>query len=64
MAKYSEAQKRAIRKWESEKAESIRFVVPKGKRAIIKECAITNNESVNGMLNRLVDEEIKRVLKK
>ena len=63
MAKYTEAQKRANRKWESEKAESIRFVVPKGKRAIIKECAAKNNESVNSMLNRLVDEEIKRVIK-
>ena len=64
MAKYTEAQKRAIKKYESEKIDSVHFKMPKGKRAVLKECAAANNESVNGMLNRLVDEEIKRVLKK
>lgn len=62
--KASEAQKRASKKWEDENIESVRFRVAKGKKKLIQECAIKNNESVNSMLNRLVDTEIKKVLKK
>lgn len=62
--KASEAQKRASKKWEDENIESVRFRVAKGKKELIQECAIKNNESVNSMLNRLVDTEIKKVLKK
>ena len=56
------AQKRAHAKYEAEKVDQIKFRVPKGKRALIQECANKNNESVNAMLNRLVDEEITKVL--
>lgn len=62
--KASEAQKQASKKWEEENIESVRFRVPKGKRKLIQECAANNNESVNTMLNRLVDSEINKVLKK
>lgn len=62
--KASEAQKQASKKWEDNNIESVRFRVPKGKRELIQECAIKNNESMNSMLNRLVDTEIKKVLKK
>ena len=57
----TQAQKNANQKYETEKVESIRFRVPKGKRAKIQECATKNGESVNEMLNRLTDEEIERV---
>ena len=62
--KASEAQKQASKKWEDENVESVRFRVPKGKRKLIQDCAAKNNESMNSMLNRLVDSEIKKVLKK
>lgn len=59
----TESIKKAQAKYEAEKVESIRFRVPKGKKALIQDCAKKNNESVNAMLNRLADEEIKRVLR-
>jgi len=60
---YSEAHKRANAKYDQESVDSIRFRVPKGKKALIKQCAEKNSESVNSMLNRLVDVEIERVLR-
>lgn len=57
-----EKMKKSQAKYESEKVESVRFRVPKGKRDLIKECAEKNNESVNAMLNRLVDEELQKTL--
>lgn len=57
----SQAQKNANKKYETEKVESIRFRVPKGKRAKIQACAERNGESVNEMLNRLTDEEIQKL---
>ena len=60
----SEAQKRASKNYEENSVESVRFRVPKGRRKLIQECADKNNESVNGMLNRLVDKEINKLLKK
>ena len=55
----SDAQKRAIKKWNNEKVESIRLRVPKGKKELIKERANRNNESINAMINRLIDQELK-----
>ena len=60
----SEARKKANRKYEEEKTESIRFRVPKGKKEKIQQCAEENGESVNAMLNRLVDKEIAKYTKK
>ena len=59
----SDAQKKASAKYETEKTDNIRFRVPKGKRELIHACAEKNGESVNAMLNRIVDREIKKVLK-
>ena len=59
----SDAQKKASAKYETEKTDNIRFRVPKGKRELIHACAEKNGESVNAMLNRLVDREIKKVRK-
>lgn len=60
----TEAQKRANRKYEIEKTENIRVRVPKGKKALVQECAKANNESVNSMINRLIDNEIELRIKK
>ena len=52
----SEAQKKATAKWQKEKAEEIKFRVPKGKKEIIQAFAQKHGESVNGLLYRLVEE--------
>lgn len=60
----TEAQKRTSRKYDLEKIENIRLRVPIGKKALVKECAERNYESINSMINRLLDKEIERVLHK
>ena len=57
-----EARKEARKKYEKNMVEHVKFRVHKGKRDLIQRCAEKNNESVNAMLNRLVDDEIKKVL--
>lgn len=54
----TDAQKKANRKYEIEKTENIRIRVPIGKKELIQQCAKLNNESINGMVNRLLDEEL------
>ena len=56
----TEAQKRAIAKWKKEKTDEIRFRVPKGKKALIKEHADRRGESVNAFVSRAVDEAMAR----
>ena len=47
------------------KQKNIRIRVPIGKKEMIQKCAKLNNESINGMVNRLIDEELlKKGLKK
>lgn len=58
----SPALKKAIKKYNDEKIENIRVRVPKGKKELIKKCAQINNESINGMINRLLDEEIEKLI--
>ena len=57
--KSSKALKRAKAKWES-KQEHITFRVPAGKRKKIQTHAKAKGESVNHMLNRIVDEELNK----
>lgn len=56
----SDARKRANEKWLREKAEEIKFRVPKGKKTVIQEHAAAHNESVNAFLNRAVEETMER----
>ena len=53
------AQKKATEKWNKDKVDRIALRVPKGKKELISKCAKKNNESINGMINRLLDEELK-----
>lgn len=55
----SEAQLKASKKYH-EKFDLIQFRVSKGKKAAIQEFAAKRGESVNGFLNRLVDEAMAR----
>ncbi len=54
----TESQKKARDKWLADKVEEVKFRVPKGKKALIQALATKNGESVNGLLNRLVDEAL------
>lgn len=56
----TDAQKRARDKWLSEKVETINVRVPKGKKTIIQDYATAHGESVNGFINRAVDEAMAR----
>lgn len=58
--KRTEAVDKAIRKYESEKIDKILVRVPKGKKAVIQDYAAAHGESVNGFINRAVDEAMAR----
>ena len=47
-------------KWQKENCDRINLTVPKGKKAEIKAHADLQKESVNGFINRAIDETMKR----
>lgn len=55
---YSEAHKKAVKKYNEKAYEEIKVRVKKGTKEIIQEYASLNNETVNGMVNRLLEKEI------
>lgn len=54
----TEAQKRASKKYEAEKVEAFNVRVPKGMKKKIQAKAKKNGESVNAMINRLIEKEL------
>ncbi len=54
------ARTRANNKWNAKAYDRINLTVPKGKKEIIKAHADKHNESVNGFVNRAIDETIQR----
>ena len=54
----SDAQKKASEKWEKEKIYSFKVRIPLSKKEKVQECANKNNESINAMINRLIDQEL------
>ena len=46
--------------WIAEKLDRINLTVPKGKKDTIKAHAEANSESVNGFINRAIDEAMER----
>ena len=52
--------KRASKKYEQEKVDSFLVRVPKGMKTKIAKKAKDNGESVNGMINRLIEKELKK----
>lgn len=57
--KYSQAQNRATQKYIKGAYDSITLRVPKGEKEKIKDFAESNGESMNGYINRLIDEDMK-----
>ena len=56
----SDAQRRAIRKYQQEKLEDVKFRVRKGEKQVIQEHAQQQGESVNAFLTRAVWETMER----
>ena len=58
--KYTEAQKKSAQKWDAANLDRVSIAMPKGKKDIIKAHAEAHSESVNGFINRAIDETMER----
>jgi len=58
--KISKAQQKAVHKYVKNNYDRIELTVKKGKKDIIKEHALKNNESLNGFINRAISEAMER----
>ena len=56
----SKAQQKAVAKYMAENYDEIKVRVPKGKKEKIKAHAEKNGESLNGFVNRAVDEAMNK----
>ena len=56
----SKANQRAVAKYEKAHYDDVRIRVPKGRREEIKTHATINGESLNGFVNRAIDETMER----
>lgn len=60
---YSEAQKKAVKKYNEKAYDELKIRVKKGNKDIIQKHADLKNETVNGMINRLLENEIPEIKK-
>ena len=60
MTPASKAQQKAVNKYMRENYDRINLTVPKGRKDEIKTHAQRQEESVNGFINRAIDETIER----
>ena len=51
---------RAKNKYNSQNYDSLRIVVPKGQKEELQAHAANNNESLNGFVNRAIQETLER----
>ncbi len=58
--KYTEARRRANEKYNAKTYEEIKVRVHKGQKDVIKAHAESKGESVNGFVNRAIDETMQR----
>ncbi len=56
----SKKQQASVTKYVKEHYDRISVTVPQGKRDIIKAHAETKGESINGFINRAIDETLER----
>ena len=56
----SDAQKKAVRKYKESNYDRIEVSVPKGKKAELQTHAQLQGESLNGFVNRAIDETVDR----
>ena len=60
MSPASKAQQKAVNKYMKENYDRINLTVPKGKKEIVSTHAQAHSESVNGFINRAIDETMER----
>ncbi len=60
MSPASKAQQRAVSKYMKENYDEIKVRVPKGKKEVVSTHAEARGESVNGFINRAIDETMER----
>lgn len=58
--RYTETQAKAAKKYLKESVEDVRIRVPKGQKAVIKDHAEKQGESMNAFVIRAIDETMKR----
>lgn len=58
---YSEAQKKAVKKYNEKAYDEIKVRVKKGYKDIIQKHAESKNETVNKMINRLLENEVPEI---
>ena len=58
--KYTEAQKKSAKKWDAANLDRVSIAMPNGQKDIIKAHAEARGESVNGFINRAIDETMDR----
>jgi len=58
---YNEAQKKAVKKYNEKAYDELKVRVKKGTKEIIQKHAEQQKETVNGMINRLLKEEIPEI---
>ena len=58
MAKYSEAQKKAVAKYNAKNYEEFTIRVKKGGKDIIRAYTNSNGKTINGLVNELLEAEI------
>lgn len=56
----SKKQQACVNRYMASHYDRINLTVPKGKRDVIKEHADAHGESVNGYINKAIDEKIER----
>ena len=60
MAPASKSQQKAVNKYMRENYDRVNLTTPKGKKNIIAAHAQSNGESLNGFINRAIDETMER----
>ncbi len=58
--KNSKARIEANNRYNAKAYDRINIAVPKGKKEIIQQIAKKQGESINGFVNRIIDEELKK----
>ena len=56
----AEAQRKAVQKYKSKTYDRLEISVVKGKKATLQDHAAGRGESLNGFVNRAIDEAVKR----
>jgi len=56
----SEARRKANEKWNAKAYDELKVRVPKGKKEVLQAHSRKKGESLNGFINRSIDEAMKR----